>query len=321
MNSKRSFFLVYLVFVVVSFVSFAGEFSIMSFNIQGHGPGSSSHRVSNTRWVDQIVQVIKMSKADIVLLQEVPLDTSNNLLKSLVLKLNKKGDNWNFCSSVKYAKCNMDLNNAILYNAKNVTLKKDLAYSPPFNFVQYYESTENDPRRYQFVYNNVQVIEFAHKDKSSQSFYVVNVHLPGPNDQEKVFEERRILELLYADYKRKKPLIIAGDFNIRRSELKRGSNFSDAIIDGNEGRYIDDWGQKTTLSKSTTAIILKNDYDHFIVNKNSLFYLSEQMRHVFTKNKVEKYDTLSIGKEKYSNSFDYMDLSDHMPIMIRLKFY
>lgn len=320
MNSKRSFFLVYLVFVVVSFVSCAGEFSIMSFNIQGN---NVQHDVINEDWVDQIVQVIKMSKADIVLLQEVRLlreSPANNLLESLVSKLNKKGDNWNFCSSVRYAKCKMDLHNAILYNAKNVTLKKDLAYSPPFNFVQYYDTTENDPRRYQFVYNNVQVIEFAHKDKSSQSFYVVNVHLPSPKNT-KLVKERHILELLYADYKSKKPLIIAGDFNIRRSELKRGSNFSDAIIDGNEGRYSDFWGQKTTLSTSTKEFTLSNDYDHFIVNKNSLFYISEQMRHVFTKNKVEKYDTLSIGKEKYSNSFDYMDLSDHMPIMIRLKFY
>ena len=116
----------------------------MSFNIQGN---NVQHDVINEDWVDQIVQVIKMSKADIVLLQEVRLlreSPANNLLESLVSKLNKKGDNWNFCSSVRYAKCRMDLHNAILYNAKNVTLKKDLAYNPPFNFVQYYLSNDEN---------------------------------------------------------------------------------------------------------------------------------------------------------------------------------
>ena len=59
----------------------------------------------------------------------------------------------------------------------------------------------------------------------------------------------------------------------------------------------------------------KNEFNNFCL------LVSEQMHHVFSKDKKENYKKLKIGKEKYTNSFDYhRGLSDHMPIMIKLKF-
>lgn len=45
------------------------------------------------------------------------------------------------------------------------------------------------------------------------------------------------------------------------------------------------------------------------------------MHHVFSKRKKEKYDVIKIGGTSYTNSSDYyIGISDHLPIMIKLKF-
>ena len=72
---KRIFSFIILLFSL-NFV-FAKDLSIMSFNIQGHGPGSSEHRMGKTEWENQIVQIINSSGAHIVLLQEITLSSSS----------------------------------------------------------------------------------------------------------------------------------------------------------------------------------------------------------------------------------------------------
>ena len=311
-----------LIFLFSSFVIYASELTVVSFNIQGHGPGSFEHRFGNDKWENQIVSIIKESKAQLVLLQEFPVkrfspvdETAiNNFLKKL------KGI-WKCETSVDYSLSSMDLNNAILYNTKYLRLVNNLAKQIPFNMYTYKLSQQEDTRKFKFIKNNEQILEFEYIDNPSQTFYVVNVHLPAPDESEKKNYEIGEVSNLYATYKKTVPLIIAGDFNIRRIDLRHGSNLSDAIIDGNEGKYIQDWGQKTTVSGSWDKLTLSNDYDHFIINNNSLFSMSEQMHLVFSKDKIEKFDQLTVGKETYTTSFDYRkSLSDHMPIMIKLKF-
>lgn len=325
---KRIFSLIILLFSL-NFV-FAKDLSIMSFNIQGHGPGSSEHRMGKTEWENQIVQIINSSGAHIVLLQEIPLyDVPNNLAKVFAEKLNKGSGSWDYITSVPYSISSMDLNNAVLYNKKYVNLMGDYAKKSPFNMYAYKENPTEDNRKYKFIKNNEQILEFTYNENPSSSFMIVNVHLPGPDENEKRFEERRQLELLYALHKRKMPVIIAGDFNISRKDLIRGSNFSDAIIDGSQERYADVWGQKTTVSSSDMVnFTLINDFDHFIISKNDIFTVNEQMHLVFSKDKKEKFENLKIGKYTYTNAYTYWrgqagipGISDHLPIMIKLKFY
>ena len=73
---------------------------------------------------------------------------------------------------------------------------------------------------------------------------------------------------------------------------------------------------------------LINDFDHFIISKNDIFTVNEQMHLVFSKDKKEKFENLKIGKYTYTNAYTYWrgqagipGISDHLPIMIKLKFY
>lgn len=326
--NKRKIFSFFTAFFLIFCFSYAKDLSVMSFNIQGHGPGSMEHRMGKVDWENQIVSIIRESQAQIVLLQEVPLsDGSNNLAKAFAEKLNKGKSDWNFTTSVEYSVSSMDLNNAVLYNQKYVTLKNDYAKKSPFNMYSYKQNPEEDNRKFKFAKNNEQILEFIFNQHPEISFMVVNVHLPGPDEAEKIFEERRQLELLYALYKRKMPIIIAGDFNMKRRDLIRGSNFSDAVIDGDNGIYSDVWGQKTTVTNDIANFSLSNDFDHFIISKNNFFTISEQMHLVFFKGKQESIKNLKIGNFTYADSYTYFkgqndipSISDHLPIMIKLKF-
>jgi endonuclease/exonuclease/phosphatase family metal-dependent hydrolase len=311
-----------LLFLCVQYVC-AKEISVMSFNIQGHGPGSSLHRAGNKDWEDSIIDIVRQSGADIVLLQEIPLTSPyGNLANSFANKLTSiTGHTWESADSASYSLSSMELNNAVLYNYEKVCLIEDLAHSIPFYLYQH--KTDNIKREYNFIKNNEQILKFTLKeDSSSDFFYLVNVHLPGPNDNEgQLSKEMREIEKLYADYKRNIPMIIGGDFNTRRIDLIRGSNFSDGIIDGNDGQYSDFWGQKTTISSPNLNVVqLANDYDHFIINKNYLFEISERMRPVFSKGKAENFAKIKINNKIYRNSEEYKEISDHIPIIIKLDF-
>ncbi|MCR4819905.1 MAG: endonuclease/exonuclease/phosphatase family protein [Elusimicrobiales bacterium] len=294
----------------------------MSFNIQGHGPGSSLHRAGNKYWEDSIIGIVRQSGADIVLLQEIPLTSPHgNLASSFANKLTSiTGHAWKSADSASYSLSSMELNNAVLYNDEKVSLIEDLARRIPFYMYQH--KINNKKRKYNFIKNNEQILKFALKEDVSNFFYLVNVHLPGPNDNEgQLSKEMREIEKLYADYKRNLPMIIGGDFNTRRIDLIRGSNFSDGIIDGNDGQYSDFWGQKTTISSPNLNVVqLANDYDHFIINKNYLFEISERMRPVFSKGKAENFANIKINNKIYRNSEEYKEISDHIPIIIKLDF-
>ena len=317
---RKKVFLFNLLVFLCSFGIFAKELTVMSFNVQGHGPGSSEHDFGNAKWKNQIAAVIKQSGASIVLLQEVRLNSENDI-NPLIEILNGKGGKWKSTTSVKYATCSYDLNNAVLYDEKNVLLVNDL--SKKLNFRAYkYDQDNNvadDCRTYQFDKNNEQVLEFSFPKNSAQTFYVVNVHAPGPGSQE-LRKEKEQLENLYRHYKRK-PIIIAGDFNMRRREFVPSSAFGDAIVDGDSGMYADANSLRTTLSTAGMKISLANDYDHFIVSRNSLFNVSEQMHHVFSPRKKESYDSIKIGGTTYKSTEEYKQgVSDHLPIMMKLNF-
>lgn len=241
-----------------------------------------------------------------------------NILKK-IKEFFPKNERWKYTTSVEYSISCMDLNNAVLYNSKYLTLEKDLGKDLPFNFYKYEKNQKHDNRRYKFHKNNQQFLAFS--NSKQQIFYIANVHFPSPTEKNILLKERRQLEKFFSDYKMKYPIIIAGDFNMGRKELLRSTNFKDAIIDGTTERYANSWGQKTTVTQSVINIELANDYDHFIINKNNFFSLSEQMHHVFSKDKKEDYQKISIGRKKYYKASKYRkEISDHIPIIIKLDF-
>ena len=317
----KSKVLLIILFLSLSANIFANELTILSFNVNGHGNNSSLHDFSNEEWNKQIAAVIKKSGASIVLLQEVRLRSEKSILPLCMLL----GENWKSVTSVEYSTCpSFGLNNAVLYDDNVVSLHLDHARKLNFYlFCEQYNWIDEDCRKYRFDQNNEQILEFAFSKNSSQTFYVVNIHAPGPDRKTDLDKEKKQLENLYRDFKRK-PIIIGGDFNMHRKEVASSSSFSDGIVDGDSGIYENfNYGfQKTTISTSSSrGIDLCNDYDHFIISKNKLFTISEQMHHVFSKRKKENYDVIKIGGTSYTNSSDYhIGISDHLPIMIKLKF-
>ena len=321
MKSKR-ISLLFISFIFVTFVySNAAELTVMSFNLQGFSPTapSGNHRPNDNKWVEKIARTIDQADADIILLQEAWIGRGNdesffNLLISNLGKY-KKG-NWAFITCYSYCnKSNSTTNNAIIYNKSVVSLVKDIGATELFN---------GPNVKYKFQHNNIQVVQFKFYNKN---FIVINAHLPNPSRTLDLKKERDALSALYANLKHKNPIIIGGDFNTNRKTLLDGSNFSDAIIDGNSGFFADKQGQGTTLNRNKHNIGIANDYDHFIV-KN--LYISEQMHPVYfdkniaasKKNPHPYKETIKLGKSKYKSSFYFVKyVSDHLPIMIKLDFH
>ena len=50
MNTNLKNLLLILISLFFSFSVYASELTVMSFNVQGHGPSSSEHRVGKDKW-------------------------------------------------------------------------------------------------------------------------------------------------------------------------------------------------------------------------------------------------------------------------------
>ncbi len=311
---KKNFLISCLIFLFAFCVS-AKELAIMSFNI--HGFGSVNNNFNNAEWTSQIAKVIKKSEASIVLLQEVRLDSKYDIEK-LCSSVNREGGKWKAVTTYEYAVCNKALHNAVLYDDSKVSLIYD--HAKKLGFYDYFNDQNNDCRKYKFFENRQQVLEFSFPKNSNTSFYVANVHAPGPENP-KLNQEKVQLERFYADYKSRKPIILGGDFNLSRIDF-RSSAFTDAILDGDSGIFSDFDSLRTTVStNSKKGIELANGYDHFILKSNGLFKISEQMHHVFSSRPTRAYEKIKIGSRTYKTSEEYrQNISDHLPIMIRLKF-
>lgn len=308
-------FLACIVLLVFSFFAVSQEVTIMSFNVQGHG--NSEHNFGNSTWKNQIASVVKQSGASIVLLQEIRLRSEFDI-DLLCETMTRKGGKWKAKTSFKYATCSYDLHNAVLFDESVVSFITDLAQE--LNLQKYHDSGV-ECRKYKFDQNNEQILEFSFPRNSKKTFYVVNVHAPGPGNI-KLQEEKRQLEQFYSQHKRKVPLIIGGDFNLARKDFVPSSAFSDAIIDGDSGIFSDFNSVLTTVSTSDNGIRLAHGYDHFIIRGNYLFSLSEQMHHVFSKKgNIQFYDSIKIGNTTYKSASEYrQEVSDHLPIMVKLQF-
>ena len=313
-----------LFFAIFCAVSAAADITLMSYNI-AHLKRQAAE--GDDDWAEAIAAQIKASGADIVFLQEVPIELdkganplfktarANNVLDDFAKKL---GGGWLYFSTANYAirknmavdgenyvYCDMNQNNAILYNSRKV-LGKDLADTLGFTSFS---------GKYLFDKNNVQVVEFRVSGHESEKFVAINIHAPFNNiDHRK--RDMATLEKLYASYKNRIGVIIAGDFNTPRSELT-SRNFD--TVDGNDSFFVDkNFGLKTTISSKGSGVVFANDYDHFICSRK--IAIAQSMRRAFIRGKEAKVESYSAGGRSFSSGEEIKkSLSDHLPIVIVLK--
>ena len=312
--------------IFFSFTLFAAPIKIMSFNLNGH---NDKHRFeSNEQWSTTITAILKDSKANIILLQEISLDLEKILgdsegrkkakednLKWLCSKLS---GNWKYETSanymlrkdikiddINYAHGDRTQNNAVLYNSSKFSVK-DLSSELRFNN---FTNT-----KYKFQKNSVQVLKFTELE-TKEEFIVINVHLASNNKSANRKRDVDTLEKLYASYKLKYPVIVGGDFNTPRTDLLH-RNFDN--VDGNSSWYLNNKGVKTSLGKNKSAISFANDFDHFIYN-NKIKEISVMKRININSDKDTIHD-VKIRNHTFEDSTEFAQLvSDHYPIIFEFE--
>ena len=304
-------------------LSSVANIRLLSFNI-AHGKRQGAEGYEE--WINTISDVIKGEKADIVFLQEVPIELvktseplfkkarKNNILDDFSKIL---GSGWCYFSTAdymirrsverdgeSYIYGDMNQNNAILYNSQKV-LGKDLADRLGF--------TKFDGK-YLFDKNNVQAVEFRVSGNEGEKFVAINIHAPF-NNLEHRSRDLAMLERLYASFKLKSGVVIAGDFNTARKELL-GRNFD--FVDGEDSFFSDrSFGLKTSISSKGDNITLANDYDHFIYSRK--ITIKKSMRRAFVNGKESTLDVYVIGNREFFNSTELKKkVSDHLPIVIEI---
>ena len=301
------FILAFFAIFNLSATVFATDITLLSMNL-AHTKRQGADGYDE--WKNLVCAIVKESKADIVFLQEVPIELEKRF-DTAVFKMAKKGNvlddfsrclgsSWAYFSTADYAIrknmtvgaenyvfCDMNQNNAILYNSRRV-LGKNLAKSLGFS------DFSGD---FLFDKNNVQAIEFRVSGAESEKFVAINVHLPYNNASHRE-RDTATLERLFAHFKLKIGVIAAGDFNTHRAELaKRNFDFAD----GNDGWFSDkNFGLKTTLSAKGDGISFANDYDHFLFSKK--IAVKQSLRRTFISTKDEKISEWRAGGRTFFSS-------------------
>lgn len=290
--------------LVLSVSAFAENITVLSFNMG-----------SRNRTATQVADMIAAAHADVAFLQEIWVKApQNTALHTMVAQLGT--DDWDFATSSAYSLTTVQTvgeetyktggngqNNAILYNKKKLALI-DLADDLGFTHF------DGD---YRFDKNAVQAVRLALQADAEHECIAINVHLPYTDKAHRT-RDVRTLERLYAHFKLRYGVLIAGDFNYHRKDLTT-RNFD--YVDGTEKWYVDrNFGIPTTLStKGDTLILFANDYDHFVYSPK--ITVIEQMHRAFSDTKEKSCESLPFGTAVYTNSNTYRkEVSDHVPIIM-----
>ncbi len=335
---KKLFFI--LLFSTVGLFLWAQEITIMSYNIAHN---NVYKKANYDEWIEQICTLINGNRADIVLLQEVPVAMEKGFESHLYGDVeihfkrpqehtilddihNVLGENWAYLSTanyllhsgvnidgVEYSGGDMAQNNAVFYNTEK-TFAQDMADELGF--------TKFPDCEYRFNKNNVQVLHFsvADDDGNVSYFIVSNVHLQSKNSIEKRNSDLQNLEdLLLNEFGGELfdvPIIVGGDFNTSRDEFDL-VGFNGYIIDGGSS-------PKTTLSTTGDRFKYANDYDHFVYNVAMMKKIKTGTRRaVFGESgtNLEKEKSFVLNGIEFKSSKDIREkLSDHVPIVLTLEF-
>ncbi|MBQ2529183.1 MAG: endonuclease/exonuclease/phosphatase family protein [Treponema sp.] len=326
-----------LFFAFFSIFVFADEITLLSFNIAHNSAYKKEHR---DEWISQISEIIHDNSADIVLLQEVPIELKRGFIKKLygdvelhfktpekrtiLNELSEKiGQGWAFCSTAEYllhdgvnidgvsiSGGDMSQNNAVFYDSNRFSVE-DLADELGF--------TDFPNGDYLFNKNSVQVLRFTEID-TGKSFIIVNVHLQSKNSIEKRNADlENLSDMLLNEFGGEltdEPIAVGGDFNTKRVEFD-DVGFLMYFIDGKSS-------PKTTLSTSAEKFKYANDFDHFVYNQAMKSILTKDMSRAKlgdSGTNLEKVKTVVIFGKKFKSSKELRErLSDHVPIIMSFDF-
>lgn len=336
MKNYKKLVAIVFAFVFASF-AFAEKITVMSFNIAHNSAYKKEHR---KEWISQIAEIVKENEADVVLLQEVPLELKRGYVKKYYngVELNFKvpeshtilddiakelGDLWKYFSTgtyllhngivvdgVEFSGGDMSQNNAVLYNSSKFAAE-DMAES--LGFLNFPDCD------YRFNKNNLQVIQFT-EIETNKIFIVANVHLQSKNAIEKRDRDlENLSDMLLNEFGgelSEDPIVVGGDFNTNRWEFEN-VGFYFYYIDGKKSL-------KTTLSTSADKFKYSNDYDHFIYNKAMKNLIVSEMGHAklgTAGSDLEKVKSFYIAGKEFTSAQDLRTrLSDHVPIVISFEF-
>lgn len=328
---KRFACLVFLIFSSV-FV-FAAEIRVLSFNIAHNSAYKKEHR---DEWLSQIAEIVHENEADIVLLQEVPVELNKGFVKkyygdvelhfktpkerTILNELSEKlGDSWDFSSTAAYllhdgvsidgvdfSGGDMSQNNAVFFDSNRFSAE-DMASVLGF--------TDFPDCDYRFNKNSVQVIRFTELE-SEKTFVIANVHLQSKNAIEKRNSDlENLSDMLLNEFGGEisdEPIAVGGDFNTSRKEFESVGFFL-YFVDGKTS-------PKTTLSTSAEKFKYANDFDHFVYNQAMKIVITKETMRAKLGNAVtnlEKVKSVTIFGKEFFSSKDFRErLSDHVPIIM-----
>ncbi|MEL7534016.1 MAG: endonuclease/exonuclease/phosphatase family protein [Bacteroidota bacterium] len=186
----KKILLSFLLLLSFSF-SFAGNFSILTWNIQDLGRTKDAHEI------DAMVQI--MRQYDIVLIQEVVAKDPAGVQKvaAIVQELDRTGSNWDYRVSdpTNSPSSNMSERYAFLWNTAKISL-----VNRPYLDLALAEICFREPY----------IAEFKAKGDAN-SFFVVNYHSRKHDDQPE--EEIKYFQQ-YPTRLKTQAVIICGDFNL-----------------------------------------------------------------------------------------------------------
>ena len=286
---------------------FAEKVTLLSFNMG-----------ARNRTATEVATMIFVSGADIAFIQEIWVKSPQNAaLKTMTAQLQRdSGSDWDFVTTSAYCLTEPQTvgeetyksggngqNNAILYNKSKLSLT-DLADDIGFTHF------DGD---FLFDKNTVQLVRISLASAPDHSAVGINVHLPYTDKAHRA-RDLRTLERLYARYKLRTGVIIAGDFNYHRKDLtKRNFDF----VDGTERWFSDlNAGIPTTLStKGDTFVQFANDYDHFIYSPG--ITVTTEMHRAFSDSNERTCERILFGTTEYTSSVTFRkEVSDHVPIVM-----
>ena len=302
---KRFFITLCLLFF--TFAAFAEKITMISFNMGG-----------KSRTVPQVAQMILDSRADVAFLQEIWVKApQNKALREMTTLLGES--EWDFAVTSSYMLTeittvgeetyksgNNGQNNAIIYNRKKLSLT-DLA--DEIGFTRF-------SGEFLFDKNHVQLVRLSLQTAPEKQIVAINVHLPYTDKAHRA-RDLATLERLYARYKLRFGVIIAGDFNYQRKILTT-RNFD--FVDGTERWFSDrNYGIATTIStKGEGYVLFANDYDHFVFSPK--ITVIEEMHRALSAGREKHCPRIQFGQTVYTSSTEFRkEVSDHVPIVMAVE--
>lgn len=308
----KKFFSFFAFSLILSLASFAQTLRVMTFNINGD---YSKHRANNAEWVSRISDIIDISGADLVFLQETPVQSDSDIrgefLRVLKDSLSEKesAKNWQSFSTYSYIKkgTKFTLNSAILYDSQKITAFNRGRF--PLDF-----SDEDVALKFGNHHNNLQVAHFFFNSDPKKAFRVVNAHVyygkTVADRKDDAARISKILEKIEEGY----PAIVAGDMNLSAKQLR-------TVLGGGYG-YDGGAVIRTTFRNSNADFIkMSNSYDHIIYN--NLLYPVSPLKNALSDVEKDSFGPgeIELSGEKFGSGKEFYEkISDHFPVVMEIRF-